>query len=233
MISVCIPTYNGEKYIRQQLESILMQLGNGDEIIISDDSSSDSTVHIIRSLQDPRIKIYEKQHFGSPIYNLENALQKAEGEIIFLADQDDVWTERKVSVMQEYLKKFDLVVCDCCVVNENLEIIHPSYFKLLNSGRGILKNLYKNTYLGCCMAFNKNVLTKALPFPTDIPMHDIWLGFVGDICGNSVFIEDKLTLYRRHQANVSSTTTPSRYSLWQKIKFRWNLLKHLPHLLIK
>lgn len=233
MISVCIPTYNGEKYIRRQLESILIQLGSEDEIIISDDSSTDDTVRIICELGDPRITLLEKQQFRSPIYNLENALRRAKGELIFLADQDDIWDERKVAVLSEHLKQYDLTVCDCTVVNDKMEVIHPSYFKLLHSGKGVWKNVYKNTYLGCCMAFNRKILMKALPFPPDIPMHDIWIGFVAGVCGKPVFVEDKLTLYRRHEDNASSTTQPSAYPLSQKLKFRWNLIKYLPHLLLK
>lgn len=91
MISVCMPTYNGEKFIRIQLESILSQLGNDDEIVISDDSSTDKTVEITKSFNDSRIHLLENNTFHSPIYNLENALKNAKGDFIFLSDQDDEW----------------------------------------------------------------------------------------------------------------------------------------------
>jgi len=231
MISVCIPTYNGARYIRQQLQSILVQLGAEDEVIISDDSSTDNTVQIIREFGDPRIKLHTAQRFKSPIYNLEHALLQAKGDYIFLSDQDDVWKESKVSVMRDYLERYDVVVCDSIVVDDRLEPVHASYFELMGSGSGIVKNLLKNTYLGCCMALNRKILAKALPFPHDIPMHDIWLGFVGDVCGRTIFINEKLTLYRRHGNNASTTTSRSPYSIGQKIRFRWNLIKYLPRLL--
>jgi len=80
MISVCIPTYNGEKYILRQLQSILAQLGEEDEVIISDDSSCDNTIAVIKSIGDSRIKLIENMHFKTPVYNMENALKQAQGD---------------------------------------------------------------------------------------------------------------------------------------------------------
>ena len=94
-ISVCLATYNGEKYIKEQLDSILPQLSANDEIIISDDNSTDDTINIIRSLNDERIKIYVNKTKGI-VKNFENALNNASGDIIFLSDQDDVWKNDKV-----------------------------------------------------------------------------------------------------------------------------------------
>ena len=90
MISVCMATYNGEKYIEEQLKSILSQLGENDEVIVSDDSSTDNTLAIVESFNDVRIKIFPNNKFHSPIFNFENALKQATGDYIFLSDQDDV-----------------------------------------------------------------------------------------------------------------------------------------------
>lgn len=95
MISVCMATYNGEEYIKEQLESILCQLGEMDEIIISDDGSTDNTLNIIESYNDSRIKIHINTGKHGFVYNFENALQKAKGEYIFLSDQDDIWLPEK------------------------------------------------------------------------------------------------------------------------------------------
>ena len=100
-ISVCIATYNGEKYIIKQLESILPQLREADEIVISDDSSSDRTIALIEQLNDPRIRILKDQKFRNPIYNFENAMLNAKGDFIFLSDQDDIWMPEKVAVQTE------------------------------------------------------------------------------------------------------------------------------------
>ncbi|MDE5758415.1 MAG: glycosyltransferase, partial [Allobaculum sp.] len=91
MISVCIATYNGERYIETQIRSILDQLNEDDEIIISDDSSTDRTLDIIRSLNDSRIKLFAGNKFHSRTFNFENALKQATGDFIFLSDQDDIW----------------------------------------------------------------------------------------------------------------------------------------------
>ena len=90
MISVCMATYNGEKFVCQQLRSITAQLGTADEVIVSDDGSTDSTLAVIESMGDSRIKTIEGPRRRSPVWNFENALRHAKGDYIFLADQDDV-----------------------------------------------------------------------------------------------------------------------------------------------
>lgn len=233
-ISVCIATYNGSAFIQQQIASILPQLRAEDEVIISDDSSTDNTLEVIRSFDDSRIKIYSDQKFKNPIFNFENAINKSTGDIIFLSDQDDIWAADKVEKMSSNLTEYDLAVSDCSFIDDANKIITNSYFDIVKSGPGLFKNLKKNTYFGCCMAFKRVVLKKALPFPKHIPMHDIWLGFVGDLFYNVIFIPEPLTLYRKHQNNVSiASDVISNFGILKKIKFRMNLLRYLPNLLIR
>jgi glycosyltransferase involved in cell wall biosynthesis len=232
-ISVCIATYNGEKYILDQLHSILPQLGPEDEVIISDDSSTDKTVELIKSLHDSRIKIFAHNHYRNPVYNFQHALRQAGGEIIFLSDQDDIWLTGKVEAVLKALQKADVVVTDCKIVDDNLNVLVESYFELRKSGKGLLKNLYSNKYLGCCMAFNRKILDKALPFPPKLPMHDIWLGFISELFYTSVFIKQPFILHRRHLANTSSVSRKSETSLMEKISFRWNTIKHWPIVLLR
>ena len=228
-ISVCMATYNGEKFILEQLRSILIQLGVNDEVIISDDSSTDSTLAIISSLNDNRIKIFPDQKFKSPIFNFENALKNASGDFIFLSDQDDIWLPNKVSVMMDALKNCDLVESNCFIGDDNLTIIKDSYFEWRNSRSGILKNLWRNSYLGCCLAFHRRLLSRALPFPKDIPMHDMWLGMIAEIYFKPKFITEKLMIYRRHSNNATllSDDFTSEETIWQKVKFRFNLMKYV------
>ena len=108
MISVCIATYNGENFIKAQLDSILCQISLTDEIVISDDSSSDNTIRIIKSYDDPRIKLFEGNTFHCPIFNFQNALKNSIGDFIFLSDQDDIWIKNKVSTMMKELQNSDL-----------------------------------------------------------------------------------------------------------------------------
>jgi glycosyltransferase involved in cell wall biosynthesis len=229
MISVCIATYNGEKYIKDQLDSILIQLDENDEIIISDDGSSDNTINLIESYSDFRIKLF-KNSFKNLILNFEFALMQTKGDYIFLSDQDDIWLPNKVEVCKKYLNSCEVVVSNCKVVNEDLKIINDSFFKLNNSKKGLVSNLVKNSYLGCCLSFRKEVLLKALPFPKSIPMHDIWLGFVAEIFFNTKFINEPLILYRRHGKNESPTGENSPYKLYKQLSFRFNILRNLPKL---
>lgn len=226
MISVCIATYNGEKFLKEQLDSILVQLEENDEVIISDDSSSDDTLRLIRSLKDKRIRVLANQHFRSPIYNFENALRSAGGDHIFLSDQDDIWLPQKVKTMLYYLNRGnDLIVSNCKIVTENLEPFNDSYFQLNKSGPGIVKNLLKNSYMGCCMAFNKRLLQACLPFPSYLPMHDSYIGLMAELKFKVQFIKDPLILHRKHASNNSDTASgKSRYTLKQKILFRIKLI---------
>lgn len=228
MISVCIATYNGARYIAEQLASILKQLSAEDEVVVSDDGSTDGTIDIVRSLNDRRIRIVDGPRRHSPTLNFEWALRNAKGEYIFLADQDDVWLEGKVTRCVEELQMCDCVVSDARVTDSLLNTTSESLFQLMHVRRGRLSNLlWRNGYTGCCMAFKREVLSKALPFPTDIPMHDIWIGNVAAFCGSLHFINDRLLLFRRHDAAASCNGKRSTYSLWQKLSFRWHTLKNI------
>lgn len=226
-ISVCIATYNGEKYIKQQLTSILMQLEITDEVIISDDSSTDRTIDIIESLNDKRITIFKHQLFKSHVYNFEHALKKAKGDYIFLADQDDIWLPGKVTKMVSLLQENDLVLSDAIVVDENKEILFESFFTFNHSKKGILKNLYKNSYLGCCMAFNRKILNISLPFPKNINMHDWWIGLMAEIHGSVCFTDDKLIKYRRHDNTLTPVDRRSKNSFFKKVGFRLAMIQGL------
>ena len=223
-ISVCIATYNGEKYIKEQLNSILPQLGVNDEIIISDDRSTDSTLSIINSFNDERVKIFVNKNKGI-VKNFENALMHASGDYIFLADQDDVWLSEKVSLSIAGLEHNNLVVTNCKVTDENLKEINPSYFKLNDSKKGFFKNFYRSSYLGCCLAFKKELLDDILPIPNNLFLyHDWWIGYIADIKYKVRFIETPCMLYRRHDFNMSTTGSKSKQSLWKKFRDRFQLL---------
>lgn len=227
MISICMATYNGERYIKEQLDSILPQIGKDDEIIISDDSSTDKTIEIIKSYQDTRIIVLEKQNFKSAIYNFENALKSATGNYIFLSDQDDKWAENKVTRMCEILLDYDLVVCDCYWFGSNT-IGNVSNFTFRNAGKGVIKNIIKNGYLGNCMAFRAEILEKVLPFPRNIPMHDIWIGIIANIHFKVFFLSEKLSYWRRHDDNTTKLIgNHSPNSLHVMIIMRLNLIKSL------
>jgi glycosyltransferase involved in cell wall biosynthesis len=225
LISVCIPAFNGALYIGAQLESILVS-PLVTEVIVSDDGSSDNTVEVVKSYNDARIKLVQGPRAGL-ISNYELLLSLASGEYIFLADQDDVWMADKVEVMLTHLRDADFAVCDCTVVDAQLNLLYPSFFALRHSGPGLVHNLLRNSYLGCCIAMRRELLEYALPFPSHLPMHDWWLGLVAETFGRVTFIRQSLMMYRRHGGNASPTTERSRVAWGTRLYWRAILLSAL------
>lgn len=237
MISVCIATYNGERFIKRQLESILTQLGERDEVVVSDDGSTDRTLQIISDIADRRIRtVVNKGPEHSPTANFQNAMKEAKGDYVFLSDQDDIWLPHKVETMMNILKNGDChcVISDALMTDEHERVTNDSLYEVMHVGHGRLYNLLAyNGYTGCCMAFSRKVLDKALPFPADIPMHDIWIGNVAAFFFNLKFISEPLILFRRHSDVASCNGKGSRFSLREKLLFRWKTLKNLIKLSIR
>lgn len=228
-ISVCMATYNGAKYIKEQLESILCQLSEDDEVIVSDDGSTDGTIDIIMSYHDNRVKVLH--HISSPgssfvkaTRNFENALLHAHGDYIFLADQDDVWLRNKVEIFLKYLKEYDLVISNHTAVHADLQLYEGYKSKVLIPT--LWNTLYRTQFLGCCMAFHRRLLSKILPFPQVPLMHDIWIGLMALKYGRIGIIQEPLLLYRRHGGNASvNLEKKSSNSLTFKILYRFYILK--------
>lgn len=223
-ISVAMATFNGEKYLKEQICSILSQLHNNDEIIISDDGSKDKTLDIIKSFSDNRIKIYSGPQKGLK-QNFANAILNCKGKYIFLADQDDIWLENKV---EKVLKTFEEKKCMCVIHDavvfdsETNNVLYESFYLFRKSKKGIIKNIWKNSYIGCCMCFDAEMKRYILPIPNSIEMHDQWIGILAEKYGKSEFIEDKLLKYRRHSNNVSEM---KHYPLIKMIKNRMIFIK--------
>lgn len=248
MISVCMTTYNGEKFVEQQVNSILSQLTITDELIISDDCSTDGTMEILKSIRDPRVKIVTNQKteqqysFGYTSRNVENALKHAKGIYIFIPDQDDIWLTGHVTKLTDALVNADLVMSDCIIVDQDLNTLVESKFAGEGVKRGVLRNFIKSGYLGCCMAFRKEVLQYVLPFPKNVP-HDLWIALTVDIRGTFKLLPEQTILYRRHDNNVSATPIiasnknsnlpKNNHSLWFKINYRLILAKALIRFLLK
>ncbi|WP_276889373.1 glycosyltransferase [Faecalibaculum rodentium] len=224
-ISVVLAACNGAPYLPGQINSILPQLGENDELVVSLDPSMDGSEVIISKIKDSRIRVVQGPGKGV-IHNVENGLRCAEGEYIFLSDQDDIWFPEKLQTVMEEFKdsRIVLVIHDCKIVNDKLEIIEPSYFIWHKSKEGFWNNVVRNSYIGCCMAFHRRLLQNALPFPNDIPMHDQWLGLVANKTGQTVFLHKPLIAYRRHGSNLSSL---SHSNIRKMVKWRLTLIKNL------
>ena len=149
-------------------------------------------------------------------------------DYIFLSDQDDVWMENKVAVCMEVLRSHHCVVSDAIVTDKDLNDTNDSFYKMIKMKPGRLYNLlWHNGYTGCCMAFRRDVMQKALPFPADIPMHDIWIGNVAAFFFDVAFINDRLIYFRRHESAASCNGKGSRFSTARQILFRWKTIKNL------
>ena len=230
MISVCIAMHNGGDYIIEELKSILPQLGGADEVVISDDGSTDGCIEAVQNLNDARINIYpykcEKdvtmvRQFVTR--NFENALQCAKGDVIFMADQDDIWKPNKVEVCLKHLEKYDLVLSELDICDGKGRPTGERWF----NGKFRLHNPLKiigMTYQGCAMAFNRNVLEAALPFPENLLSHDHWIGYIAEMIGKVKYIDEPLMYYRIHDHNVSGDSK-STNSLWFKVSYRIYMVK--------
>ena len=231
MVSVCMATYNGERFIRPQVESILSQLEENDELIISDDGSTDSTLEIIKSFNDKRIKVFthEKPAYLSEIKynrsyyyatsNFENALLHASGDYIFLSDQDDIWAPNKKERMISYLKKneADCVMCNFSLIDSEKNILTEKGFIKNPVKKSLIGKIIKSRFVGSSMCFSKELLEKVLPFPKKLRAHDLWIGCLAK---RIVFLDEPLTLYRRHEENVSTGLEKSSNSFMYKISYR-------------
>lgn len=228
MISVCLACYNGDEYIRTQIESILSQLSDSDELIISDDGSKDDTIQIIESFNDARIKLFINHGPHGVNKNFENALSKASGDYIFLSDQDDIWLPNKVNFCLKVLRSADCVIHDCYITDNNLNTISKSLFNEIDAGPGFFRNLRKNTFTGCCMAFSKDVLRNVLPIPSSrLFYHDQWIGLITSLSFTTIFLHERLIYFRRHSANASSAAKKSQLSIKGKLLSRISLANKL------
>ncbi len=229
MISVCIATHNGEAHIVEQVNSILEQLGENDEVVVSDDGSSDNTLELLRSYNDHRIRIVDYKRASIKCrtstlvaYNFQNALFHAKGDIIFLSDQDDVWLPNKVSMCLQALEKCDLVVHNFMLCNEAMDYSGKNQY----DGTYPFWDIFaiRNTYYGCTMAFRRKVLSYALPFPPKLELHDFWIGLLTEFEGNVEYIDEPLIKYR---INGNSVSHSSGYSFLHKINYRFYIIWHL------
>lgn len=211
MRSIAMAAYQGMPYISQQLSSILAQLSPDDEIVISDNGSTDGTMEYLQSeaQKDSRIRLFSLPAPQGVLPNFQNALQQCRGDIIFLSDQDDIWKPNKMARITALFAanpKLLAVQGDAELIDMDNQLTAPSFFALLKCGSGIWKNFRKNTWQGCSMAFRRSLLQAALPFPRTIPMHDVWIGMLADLAGDVQFLPEVLISYRRHADNQSGET---------------------------
>ena len=212
-VDILLATYNGEKYLKEQIDSILNQTYKNIQIIISDDCSKDGTREILKEYEkNDKIKVFYQEENLGYVKNFEFLLRQVESNIYMLSDQDDVWKEEKVEKTVEKLNKenLDLVFGDLEVVDENLNTVCKSYNKYMHLDTKIRKciNSYKLQYMyncmtGCTMASKKEWIDKLLPFPANSKymIHDYWMGLIISLNGKVGYLDIPYILYRQHGNN--------------------------------
>lgn len=209
--SVCIATYNGEKWIKEQLDSILKQIKENDEVLIVDDCSTDSTVNIIQSIRDNRIKLVINENNIGHIKSFEKAIESAQGDLIFMSDQDDVWIEGRYDLFFNIYRENMM-----CVISGNTYAIDSNGKKIqfeLGKLYSVDSKKYKKNirriffgkawYYGCAMAFSKQMKDLVLPFPNKLQCHDLWIALVGNLKKCNYHIDDYVLERRIHGNNAS------------------------------
>lgn len=237
MIYIAMATYNGERFLRQQLDSILNQTFKDWFLLISDDCSTDNTLSILfeyQSLYPDKIQVIKNtvpsKSAENNFFNLILSLDK-NCEYVALCDQDDVWLENKLQLTYNKINQLEqeigkdtpiLVHTDLKVVDENLNILSNSFFKFQNISpqRNLLRNLLiQNNITGCTMMIN-NALLKMINYkPKECTMHDWWIGLIACCFGYISYIETPTILYRQHSNNqVGAKNCKSVEFISQKLK---------------
>lgn len=218
--------YNGEKYLREQIDSILLQLNNNDELIISDDGSTDATINIINSYDDSRIRLFHHDKDASSknnsFYfvkdNFENALKYSTGDYIFLSDQDDIWLPAKVEKSIQALKNNTnkgLLVSRSIRITEDKKILE--YKRPLKKSYNFINVSMSGPFSCCTMCMTKDFLGLTMPFNKKVISHDTWLVLVALKYEKLFILNEELIMYRLHSYNV---TGANANSLWFKIYYR-------------
>ena len=217
-VDILLATYNGEKYVAEQIESILNQTYKNIRLVISDDCSTDGTTEILKKYEnDERVEIhFHKENLGSTT-NFEYLLKQVQNDLYMLSDQDDIWLEEKVEKSVELLKKenADILFADLEVVNQELETIYSSFNDFMLLSRKIKKlinskylNYLYNCVTGCTLLSKKKFLDERilpLPHSSKYLIHDHWIALMVSIYGKSVYMPEKYIKYRQHGSNQLGT----------------------------
>ena len=218
-VEVLMATYNGEKYLSEQLESILHQTHQNLSILIRDDGSTDTTLKIIDQYKnqypDKIILLPNTDDKASgPIQNFSKLLSRSTAPYVLLSDQDDVWLPEKISVLlgairdleQEFSPNLPILVhSDLLVVDERLETINQSLWNYIgvNPNRDSFANLLvQNIVTGCAAVINRSLVDLCGPIPQKAMMHDWWLALIASSMGKIRKIDIPTILYRQHGANT-------------------------------
>ena len=219
-IAVCLATYNGEKYIAEQLESLLSQTYQNFKLYIADDGSTDRTLEVIKDFlkrfnSQIDVKVNEKQL--GVVKNFEQLITQSKEPYIACCDQDDIWEPNKLELQLEAIKRAEkrylgvgcLIHSDLSMIDDKARILQESYFDFrgykLKKAKDLGHILGPSGVMGNTLMFNKKLCTQMLPFPPSLDTHDYWIGIVAELYGRRITLNEPLVKYRIHTDNVSNS----------------------------
>jgi len=228
LISIAMCTYNGEKYIQEQLDSILNQTYTNLEIIITDDRSSDNTLEIIKEYQekDARIKLYDNEKNLGFLKNFDKAISLCTGDYIALSDQDDIWKHNKLEYFVQKIEDNILIYSDAIIIDKDsnevgVELIRPKHD--MCSGPCNKAFLLNNFISGNTIMFKKELVQHILPIPEQMSYHDIWIGYVASTYGNITYTEEAMTYYRKYEEQVTHQGDIIPTNIFKRLEYKKQL----------
>lgn len=225
LVSIAMTTYNGEKYLREQLDSIYNQTYKNIEVIVCDDRSTDKTPEILEEYkQKYGLQYYINETNLGYVKNFENAVSLCSGEFIALSDQDDIWLPEKIETLVNEIGDFSLVYSDAGLIDQNGESLGETKIEKAQRELGLKPAKSFNEVLryglqGCASLFKKDIVEKIIPFPQNIT-HDSWIGMVSSKINGIKFLDKPLIKYRLHLNNTLGVNKPClRTKLLKVFKF--------------
>lgn len=192
-------TYNGEQYLKEQLDSIYAQTYNNIEVIVCDDCSSDSTIKILEEYrQKYGLMYYQNKVNLGYVKNFEQAIKLCKGDYIALSDQDDIWFKDKLECLLNSIKDNDLIHSDCELIDETGKTIRSSWKGNIKSHTIVEDFLFSNVVTGCTTMIKKDFVENILPFPDGLVYHDWYLGVNAAKNNKIIYLNKPLIQYRQH-----------------------------------
>ena len=226
-ISVALCTYNGEKYLPEQLDSIISQSFPPYEIIIVDDGSSDDTLSVLKqySMKYQNIHVFCNEERLGFIGNFSLAVSKTHGDYVALADQDDIWTNNHLEALLHGIGHNAICVGDAIMIDsegketgERYSDIKKNYFIPTNSVSKAYRIVYNlNPYQGASMLIDRNWVETYLPIPEEAGFHDTFLAGCASLTKGLAVIPDIINRYRMHEGQV---TTTWKISVYKELRHR-------------
>jgi glycosyltransferase involved in cell wall biosynthesis len=247
-ISVALATYNGEKFIRDQLDSLLNQTYKDFEIVISDDASTDKTLEIISSYEKrmPFIKVFVNEKNLGFKKNFEKVIKHCKANFIALCDQDDIWDKNHLYDLISNIKDNSLICSNSLLVDHNGNSLNITMKEILDinlDGKdkfSLIKALFHQNFVqGSTILFKRSILKYVLPIPDQVSFHDHWLALVAGMCDGVIYLDRPLIKYRQHNKSVTNNKRwsffgalrrglPNNFNICKELKYRLssNLASH-------